>query len=383
MRLTALTRGQVESGSAATFPRPVDDFPSGPAALICERRVRVAQAGSTLLELLVAILIAAFLLGAAVAGYRQASRTMYDNETIVRAEQEAREILDLMVTDLRTTGSGVPIGLEHFDPLDPVLGDAPLAVLTASNASALTVRTNSNAVDTLLTADFTPSPAVRIISVEDASKFKAGDIVYVSGATSGGTFGLRGTVENAAATSITISSSFVAAVGATFRARSVIAQVDQVSFTSNSATKVIERTDRNGTVGVSKHGTFSLTYLDANGTELSLPLTALSIAKSLAAVRISVEVEGKRLTGESENYVAEAEQIVSLRNLNLARAEPYAAPADSSSSSSSSPASSSSSSSSPDSSSSSSSSTSSSSADSSSSSSSSSNGNSNGKGKGN
>jgi type II secretory pathway pseudopilin PulG len=277
------------------------------------------ELGLTMVELLIGFLIVSILISGALLSFRDSTSRASDNEVISSAEEKAREILDMIAFDLRTVGSGMPLGQSDFAPGGTGLGPAPLPVLLESTSASIVFRINPNGRDTFVTGDFTPAITSLAVAVHDASFLSNGDTIYINDATVGGTQGLQGTVSNISGNTVTIDSSYIASPAAVFEEGSILTRSETISYESNSTDKSIRRIDDAGEVVIGEDAEFIAFYVDTHGAVLGLPLTDAMVADELSGIRVVVSVDGERPLSSGSEYVAVAQQVVTLRNLHVAR----------------------------------------------------------------
>jgi hypothetical protein len=277
------------------------------------------QAGVTIIELLVTVLLMSIVMLGVVGTVTWTSRQSIDHEIIARVNEQARAILDYMAYDMRMLGSGMPLGQTGFPIGGTGLGDAPLPLLTTSDDDQIELRLNERGSDTVLTANYTPSAANLTLSVLSASDFEAGDMLYVSDHTQGGTSGMQGTVAQVGNDWITLENTYVATAGATFKSGSTVSRVSTITYESPADGSGVTRDTGEGPVALEPNSTFNLDYLDATGTEITPPLTAAAIAANLYTIRVTVSVQASQPLYDGTTYSTEAVQEIGLRNLILSR----------------------------------------------------------------
>jgi hypothetical protein len=226
----------------------------------------------------------------------------------------ASTLLDLITSELRMLGSGMPLSQSSFTSTDTTLGDAPLPVLLTATATQITFRFNPFGTSTTLTSDFTPA-SNNTVSVESSAGFSLGDTVYLSSYSAGGTHGLRGTVSALSATTLQLGN-LITATGATFPASSLAHPVVEVTYASSSAG--VTRTTSDGATVAIPQASFNLSYLDQNQQPLTLPLTTTTIRSQLSAVRVTVQTSHSSRF-DTATHTTTAEQIIALRNVILNR----------------------------------------------------------------
>lgn len=277
------------------------------------------QCGETLMAIMVSIALGSIVLTAAVSSFLYTSKHNNDVQVLLKAESQARIILDMMVADLRMIGSGMPLGQQDFAIGDATLGTATLPILTDAAAEHASFRINEKGKEAFLSANYTPTASALVFSVDSVADLDVGDTVYLSNMLLGQTAGLMGVIEAVSASSVTIDSAYIASAAASFPIGSTAARVTNVTYDSPSDWSGITRDSELGAVTIYPGSNFSLSYLGSDGAVLALPLTADVIRNDLAAIQISVSVRGFRKMSDNSNYLAQAQQTVAIRNVNILR----------------------------------------------------------------
>jgi hypothetical protein len=233
-----------------------------------------------------------------------------------QAQIAASSFLDLASFELRMLGSGMPLTQGEFKYEDPNVGARALPLLLSASPTEMTFRFNETGASAVLTSDFIPSSSNSTLSVDSTIGFGAGDTVYISSLSAGGSAGLYGVINRIIGNSIQLST-FTTNASARFPASSIIQPVTEVTYRSTPE-GIVTRTSARGEVIQSKNTAFELTYLDGAGQPLSLPLSPSTIRDSLAGIRIIVRV-GARSIFDDSSLTTEAQQTVALRNLILSR----------------------------------------------------------------
>lgn len=278
-----------------------------------------AQAGETMLSLLVSLALIGVIFAAALNSFLDASQSSMDLQIRARAEEQAKTILDLMAFDIRMTGAGMPLGQSGFAIGGSGLGAAPLPILLTSTATNIALRLNESGSNTILSANYTPSSSSLTFSVASASDFESGDTLYISNMTVGGAAGLQGTVTGTTGTTITINNAYVASASTTFSSGSTVDRVTNVTFDSPNDWRGITRNAELGAVRLAPNSTFSASYRDASGTAIALPLTNTTVSANLASIQLTVSVRGDKTLRDGTIYTATAQETIALRNLNMNR----------------------------------------------------------------
>ncbi len=280
---------------------------------------RRVTGGFSVLELLVGITISLSLFAGLLSTFLNTTRRGYDNETVNRADEQARTILDFIAFDLRMAGAGMPLGQSSFAIGDAALGDAPLPVLLSASNDFVQFRVNELGRDAMLTANYAPSSTNLTFGVSSVVPFAVGDTIYMSSMPVGATSGLRGTVSAVGASTLTIQPDYVATAGGVFEAGSVVAPVRLLTYQSTADWAGIIRDNGVEESLVAFNSIMSLSYRNAAGTEIVLPLTEAAVRDNLTSVQLTISVRGERRLASGNEYIATAEQRIMLRNLMLSR----------------------------------------------------------------
>jgi len=275
------------------------------------------DAGITLIETLVSILLSTLIIGASLTQYFHTTWQAHDNEVRTETEELARTIADRMAFDIRMIGAGMPLGQDGF-PIGGVgLSDAPLPVLTSSTTTELYMRMNERGERTVLTADF-DADSDNDIAVSDASDFDVGDTIYISNLTVGGDDGVEATITSVVSDTIDLATPFIATAGVVFEAGSVVNRVTELTY-DGAATDGISRQDATVTVTLAPGSSFVIEYVDESGNTLTPPLAESVIGNNLAGIVLTVSVDSQRRLKDGSTYTATAEQSIVLRNLLISR----------------------------------------------------------------
>lgn len=282
----------------------------------CIREIR-RTAGFTVLEMLVGVFLLGVLFLAVSRTFFDTTRRAHDHSVVTHTEESARTLLDFIGYDIRMSGAGMPLGQAAFTTTDLSLGDAPLPILTTVSGSSITLRINETGKNTVLTSDYTPSSSNLTMSVMSTEDLTVGDQIYISDMVRGGAEALRGYVDAKTSSTVTIRSDYVVSPAASFSAGSILTRISDVVYDSPDDWSGITRDNGDGTVTLATNSRFGITYLDGDGNELALPLTAAVIVDQLAAVELQVRVQSRQPLKSGEYYVADARQRIALRNVNL------------------------------------------------------------------
>ena len=285
---------------------------ANPEIALCEK-------GASLIELLVSMLVTVVISLAFIQGFLSLTKVSLDNEIVAQANEQARTILDYMGFDLRMTRAGIPFAQSGFQIGGTGLGDAPLPVLLDATSSHFHVRLNEKGVDTVLTADYTPTSTNLTISVFSTLDLFAGDNIYMSDLSMGGTSGMKAQIAAINGTHVTLRAGYTATAAAQFKAGCMVNHVADVIYNSPGSWSGITRNNGGGDVVLQPNTQFTISYLDGNGAVLALPLTAAVVKSNLSSARVTVTVRSQRVLSSGQIYSTTASQEVALRNLILSR----------------------------------------------------------------
>ncbi len=283
------------------------------------KQVMQQQTGETLMGLLVALFLSSIIFAAAFGHFFDTARRAADHEIMTRTRSQSQTILNLLASELRMMGGGMPLGQTGFMIGTVGLGDAPLPLLTDATNELINFRVNERGETSILTTAFTPSGSTLGFTVNSASNFVSGDAVYISNMTVGGLAGLNATISAILGNNITLNNDYVATGLTTFEAGSVIARITTVTYQSFANWSGIVRTADGTAVVLAPQSRINLEYLDGQGVVLALPLTAQVIAENLCAIRLRVWVRDNAPLKDGTIFTAQAEQTIALRNLVINR----------------------------------------------------------------
>jgi prepilin-type N-terminal cleavage/methylation domain-containing protein len=277
------------------------------------------QRGFSLVELLVAFLMAGIILAGVSRTFIGSARRSYDSTVIAETEAQGRALLDQLSFDIRMAGSGMPLGQTGFLIGGAGLGDAPLPILTTAAVDEITLRLNETGRSQLLDVEYTPGMADTDFTIVNNENLAAGDLIYLSNMPQGKTDGMSAVVDSIAGNTVNVVPGFVTTPGAIFPAGSTVTKVTQLRYNSAGGFAGVFRDDGSGPVSIAANADFTLTYLDGAGATMGLPLAEPAISADLAAIDIAVQMQSARQLRDGTNYIANARQRVALRNLNLNR----------------------------------------------------------------
>ncbi len=276
------------------------------------------ESGHTLVEMLVAMLIAVVVAGLSMGLISFTSTINSDNELIVKTEEKARSVLDMIIFDLRMAGAGMPLGQSDFTTEDSTLGNAPLPFYSDSTASSLHFRRNETGYSAMLTALFNPEDSLTVYLTSTAD-IVDGDTIYISDAIAGGHDGLRGTVNSVAADSITLDPDYVASADAQFPSGSELNRVVEITYSSPEDGSGVTRDNGTNNVIMATLTEMNVSYLDQNGVSLGATLSQSEIEDDLSKISVTVTARSTRPLSKGGIYMATASELVTLRNLVINR----------------------------------------------------------------
>lgn len=235
------------------------------AAIAKHFRAVRAERGFSFVELIVSLGISSMVFAAAIGSFNHLSHLAYDNKLRIVAQLEAQSVIELMTSELRMIGNGVPFHQPNFLIAQADLGDNTVTqpiLVDGTTAEQIRFRLNETGETYILTSDFDPG-AGTVISLTDVSKILIGDEIYLTNSTVGQDDGLWGTVTNvnSGANTVTIAGGAQYSVGAVFEKGSLFEVVPVITYTSNPYFGGITRDNGSGELNIVPAGQFSLTYL--------------------------------------------------------------------------------------------------------------------------
>lgn len=279
----------------------------------------ITEFGGGLLEFFVSASIMLVAMLSMMSAFQATATHSGDEGIKMRTDNEARLLLDYMVYDARIAGSGMPLGQSNFAIGQAGLGNAPLPILLTSDANSLNLRLNEQGISTVLTTDFVPGVPGWNLSLLSTADFEAGDTLYLSDRTTGGTGGLAGIVHSVASPIVTLLPTTTFSSGVTFKAGTLVTRTTVVQYESPADDSGITRNAELGATLLQPRSSFSIRYLDRARGEIVPPLTDALVRDQLAGLVIEVEVYSQELLRDGTNYITTAQQEVALRNLILSR----------------------------------------------------------------
>lgn len=277
------------------------------------------EKGATLLDLIIGFSLFSIILGYTATSYFSTSTLMRNHTLRQLAEERAIALADLLTTDLRKAGTGIPLGQDDFPPGGSGLGDAPLAVLLTSDSDTVVFRLSESVAPALVTAAFTPSGSNPVVTLDDVSDFAEDDVIYISDSTTGGVDGFKGTVDSVSGNTVTFESGYVNNAGASFPIGSIATRVATYTYNSPTDWSGVTLTTASSTYTIAPNSTFAVTYLDCSGTTFSTPLTNADLLSNLCAIEVTASVRADARYKDGTLHTAGVTRRVALRNLIMNR----------------------------------------------------------------
>lgn len=288
------------------------------------------NSGFTLMELMVSVSIGAGLMLGIVSGYRSVVAISYDHKVRTVTRLQAEAIMQTIGVELRTLGNGVPFDQPNFQIGESTLSDPTVThpILTATaDTDYISFRLNESGEVHLLTADFDPA-SDNTISLTGTNGLEVGDTIYLNNSVVAEDDGYVAEVTaiNTSTNVITVdTSSDVYSPSATFKMGTLCENVSLVTYESFADWSGITRDAGNGSVVMAPNSTMTLTYLDENGSAITLPLTpdcpsppcTDSLTDNLRSIQVSVSVRSSSNLSDGSTYTATMTQTFGIRNLGL------------------------------------------------------------------
>lgn len=279
------------------------------------------ERGASIIELLVAVGIfsAIFLIISSV--YMESLKSLDDQRLMAAANEEAFDLSQLIASELRHAGAGLPLTQSGFQPGMPTLGTTPLAVLLSSNNSSITIRYNEKGGDTVLVGDYAPSPSDLSFAVYSGTNFLPEDVIYLSDHNLAGEDGMFATIARISGSIIAVHNRYTASAAANFPSGSTVTRVRQVTISSSANFGGISRNQGSGAIAIGTNSEMNIEYFDQNGSSLSPPLTADQVRDNLSSIEVTVNVQASRRLHDGNTFVGSGRQRVALKNLIWARSQ--------------------------------------------------------------
>jgi type II secretory pathway pseudopilin PulG len=284
-------------------------------------------AGFTILEMIVVLLLSSLILTAAMASFTSLTRTGNDQEQRVTAQLQAQSVLDMMTPEIRMIGNGVPFHQANFLIGQTTLADNTVTepiLVSGTTSDQIQFRLNETGETYVVTADFDPS-VTNTVTLTSVNKLYVGDQVYITNSTVGEDDGFWGTIQSIdeGTNSVTFAAGTQYSTSSVFDMGSLFEVVPVVTYTSTPSYGGITRDNGTGALTLVTTGSFTLTFLNNSGSNITLPLVAAvtdpfpaSAIQNVRAVKISVSVRSPQRLSTGNYYVATVEQTVGIRNLN-------------------------------------------------------------------
>lgn len=279
------------------------------------------ERGFTLIEMLVTIGIVSLLFGGLLQQYSSSIAAARDHSIRMEAQVQAQALAQTIVSELRSLGNGVPFDQSNFEIAELALTDPTVTepiLVTQCTESRVAFRLNETGEVHLLAADFDPSFLLQV-QLTGVDGLDVNDPIYISNAVMSGDEGLYATIAavDSSTNTVTLNGDYITTAGATFDMGSTFEEVPVVVYESLADGTGITRDSGFGPVIMANSASMELEYLDWNLNVLALPLTNTDVINSLRAIRVTINVDGKRQLSTGENFTATVTQIAGLRNLNF------------------------------------------------------------------
>jgi prepilin-type N-terminal cleavage/methylation domain-containing protein len=250
--------------------------------------------GFSLIELLLALMIAMGLSMVMFQLFHQNERVIRDQTLIMEMQQTARAVASQIADEVRMAGQGVPVYAAAFDTIPT---EASAAILAKSTANRIDFRAGLSNVETSITGpvpiDFALGVS-RTLSIIDGSGLSSGKFVYVFADSTW----LRAAVMNRGSTALTITPRDTGSGGGAvrFMARPAVTLDEAVSIYLNGDS--VRRATANDMTDPASPGwsaaneigknfnALVFTYYDAAGN----PITPVSLANRLSIARVDIQL---------------------------------------------------------------------------------------------
>jgi prepilin-type N-terminal cleavage/methylation domain-containing protein len=250
--------------------------------------------GFSLIELLVALVIALGLSTMMFHLFHENERVIRDQTLIMEMQQTARIVASQIADEIRMAGQGVPLFAASWDTTP---SEAVAVILASSTASRIDFHAGLSNVETAVTSmvpiDFTLGVS-RTLSVADGSAFSSGKYVYISDSSTW----LRAEVTNANSTSLTVTPRTTGTGNSAvhFPSAPTISLEEAVSIYLNSGS--VRRATANDLTNPAAPGwsaaneigknftVLGFSYYDATGN----PVTPNSLSNRLAIARVDIQL---------------------------------------------------------------------------------------------
>lgn len=276
--------------------------------------------GYTLIELLVSITLGSVVVGGVATQYSLMVSESHDQQVRINTHLQAQATLQMIGSEIRMLGNGVPFEQANFQIGDIRLSDPtvsePIDIATATS-NHIRFRINEIGENFLLTQDFNPATQTTLY-LTDVSTLEENDPIYLNNSVVAGDDGLYGIVESVSETakSVSLKAGAIYPADALFPMGTLLEEVSLVTWDSPSDGSGITRDSGYGAVQLGAGSSFELTYLDPLGNTLALPLTNISVVGELRAVRITINQQSSNNLKDGSKYTATITQTFGIRNLN-------------------------------------------------------------------
>lgn len=283
-------------------------------------RYNQKELGVSIVETLVTLAISGIVMTGLLTMYTQAAITGRDHSIRIATFLEAQAALQMMGSELRMMGNGVPFDQANFQIGEDTLSDPsvtePIVVATATNTN-ISFRINESGGVFLLTEDFNPIFSTTI-KLTELGSLGAGDPIYLSNSVVSGDDGLYAVIAtvDSGTSSITIDPGYVGSPNSVFPMGSILEEVPVVTYSISADGNDVTRDSGSGPVVISGNSTLSLDYLDHNGAELTLPITNAMVVDELRSIRLTIQHRSKKKLSDGNYYTTTASQVFGIRNLN-------------------------------------------------------------------
>jgi len=277
--------------------------------------MKTREVGFTIMEVLVSLTISGALLSSLVMQFASVSK--YSRDLAIKAEvrETLRSLFEIISSDIRNAGSGMPIGLSNFKTTTAGVSDYALPIFTSSSGATIQLRLCVNGKSDLTTALYDNLLTSKELSLMSTSGFKLNDKIYLSELTSGGTTGMYANIASVVSGVKLTLSDVVMPTGVTaIRASSQASVVSDISIQYDSSLSSITRTTPTGTITLAPRSVVAFTYLNTSGAVIS-PLTSSNIANSLAAIGTTITVNGSKNLSTGLAYSETKTLNIVLRNI--------------------------------------------------------------------
>ena len=250
--------------------------------------------GFSLIELLVALIIALGLSTMMFHLFHENERVIRDQTLIMEMQQTARIVVSQIADEVRMAGQGVPLSAASWDTTP---SEAIAVILASSTASRIDFRAGLSNVETAVTSlvpiDFSLGVS-RTLSVADGSGFSSGKFVYISQSSTW----LRAEVTNANSTSLTVTPRTTGTGNSAvhFPSAPTVSLEEAVSIYLSSGS--VRRATANDMTNPAALGWSAANEIGKNFTALALsyydaagnPVAPNSLANRLAIARVDIHL---------------------------------------------------------------------------------------------